>query len=133
MRGLRLMVAWSLALPALGCVGNRMVVGLANAPSIQRVQPVEPTGQGVHDAVSNGGDACGTDGRSPLAGHWPPCSGEGVPVVTPRPRNDVLPPSSGEVWTTWVQHYYSNDCAKASPLTGNALGLPAPAAAPCPF
>ncbi len=90
---------------------------LANGPSIQRAQPVEPTGEGVHDAVSNGADSCGADGRSALVGHWPPCTGEGRSPLTPPSRNDVLPPPSGEVRTRSVQRNCRNSsCAGATSL-----------------
>lgn len=112
-----MLVTLSLALPELGCA-DRIVAGLANAPSIQRTAPDD----GVHDVVANGSDVCGTNlGRSPLRGHVPPCHAGSLPLAGATLVHVQSGTPEGEsLVTPWLEHFYVGwPCARASKTTRN--------------
>jgi hypothetical protein len=120
-------VALSLALPMVaGCGSNRVVVGLANAPSMNRTQPDES----VHDVVANGNDVCGQDGRSRLRGHWPPCTGEAHAAANSPPSSQLsIPPPGDDVVTPWLEHFHSDLACPSTPTrSANLLASPSSAA-----
>src|ERR1700722_7575670 len=116
-----ILVAMSLAFPGLGC-GDRLVAGLANAPSLNRTAPDES----VHDVVANGSDSCGRElGRSPLRGHVPPCQAA-TPAIAPAPL--VLPVAGAseeeDVVTPWLRHFYApSPCVRASVSATSTLAV----------
>lgn len=125
-----MLVGLSLAFPALGC-GGSVIVGLANAPSINRTAPDES----VHDVVANGRDVCGRNlGRSPLRGHVPPCNAESASTTSASAPNVKAPPEDDVLVTPWLQHFYSGwPCAKHPEKAPAAMASPAtvPPAASC--
>lgn len=111
------MLGTLIAFPMLGCGGG--VIGLANAPSMNRTTPDED----VHDVVANGNDVCGRNlGRSPLRNHVPPCQGAtravaSVPFLGPEPA--MVETETGSLVTPWLKHFYSG-FACSHPATATA-------------
>ncbi len=119
----QIFVALSFALPGLGCatrasLAQRIVPGLANAPSIQRTQPDES----VHDVIANGRDACSSEGVSPLPGHYPPCWGENLPAALPSLQLMRYGAQDGSLVVPWLQHFYNAwPCALPATEAGAAI------------
>jgi hypothetical protein len=102
-----------------GCARS-VEVGLANAPRLGG-----GADDGVHDAISNGGDSCGRYAeRGPLRGRIPPCraaahpiAGAAPPAVTARGRVD------GGLVVPWLQHFYVGWPCQAPPLAAATNSL----------
>ena len=116
----RMLGTLSVALSMLGCGGG--VIGLANAPSMNRTTPDED----VHDVVANGSDVCGRNlGHSPLRNHVPPCQGAtrsvaSLPYLGPEPA--TVETETGSLVTPWLKHFYSGfPCAHPAAATTGSV------------
>lgn len=99
----------ALAIALAGC-GSSVKAGLANAPKLGTWRTGDTR---VHDVISNGDDSCGEGGvnRSPLRGHYPPCTNVEKPpaldltMLFPKPQGDdlavPLPTPYYGVWMCW--------------------------------
>ncbi len=103
-----MLTVWGVLSLLVGCSSSGQV-GLANAP---RLGGTGLADERVHDAIANGGDACGGYAeRGSLRGHVPRCPAPGHPSAA---ASWPGPPTESRV-VPWLEHFYVGwPCAPAT-------------------